>query len=236
MRTHCRYAIALSVAVIAACSSPNTATEPNGILPANPTQTATTTDGGSDAGTSPETQAGAIPIALDSALDTTKKYRLAVVWLQPNDDGPDPAPQVAYDVPFAPNQVSIAIPALAVPRDTLILCARDGNDESVSPCRSDSPFNLGVALLVIGEDANGDGAFTFDEPRALLSLASFIYSAKGGDVLPRASSGEPALIDGTIRSGTHLYESYKRDGGFDRLRPYVPGTTVHFTKSGPNLG
>jgi hypothetical protein len=216
-------------------------------------------DGGTsvvnDAGTQPDSAmlaadsgpppSGSQPISLETALDASKKYRLAIVWYQFNDDGPDPATEVVHDVAFDPRQTSMTMPTVPAPGSQNIVCTRDGVDEAIYPCRADSPYNLGLALIAIVEDRNGNGKTELPYAKstdptadavALWGWAHLVHSAKGGDVIPSKNPGDPpALIDGTTMPGTFLYEAYATGVLFDRLRPFTAGKTLEFKVKGPNL-
>lgn len=183
------------------------------------------------------TSLGTIPITLATPLDPAKSYRFAIAWFQFDDDGPDPDVEIALDQPFDPNATSVQIDGLLGPSQANLLCTRDSDDESKSPCRADSPYKLGLGALFLAEDKNNDGKVEVDYSGngevVRTALGVLVYSEKGGDVLPLTTMGQPELIDGAIPAGATLYESYEVDAGFDRLRARTGPLT--FATEGPNL-
>lgn len=198
------------------------------------------TDASGTSGTSPST--GASAIVLERQLDSTKSYRLVGLWVQLDDDGPDPAVEIAFDVAFDPSAASVAVPAPVLPTDPVLYCMRASDDESVSPCLESTPVRLGIGVVFIAEDENENGKFDVDpskpkngEPIALTAHGAMLYSERGGDALPERKSGP--LVEGTVSAGTHFYEAFRAEPGatFDRLRLPASGTPIRFGAKGPNL-
>jgi hypothetical protein len=191
-------------------------------------------------------RSGTVPIFLETALDSSKKYRFAIVWYQ--FDGAEAASEteVVHDVAFDPRRTSITLPDVPVPGPQNILCRRDGSNEAARPCQADSPYNLGLAQIVIVEDVNGNGnaevpyaqnADPGADKIALWAWAHLVYSARAGDVLPqRKPGGQPVpMIDGPTMAGTVVYEAYSPRACFDHLRSLENYNTLVFKSSAPNL-
>jgi len=89
--------------------------------------------------------------------------RLGVIWFQIDDSGTDPAPQIGFDGAFDPTAGQVNIPLLAVdtPSDAVLLCSRACPDEESCPCMSEP--RIGVALVVVLQDANANGAIDVSE-------------------------------------------------------------------------
>lgn len=190
-------------------------------------------------------------VELETPLDPTKAYRLVALWAQIDDDGPDPAPSLAFDVPFDPGTSSLKLPEASEPTEPNLWCVRADEDETTSPCEATSPYAVGLALIFIAEDTDGDGKFTWDPAKgwrdngelenvALFVRGSLIFSQKGGDALPSRSDGTPQIIDGDISPGVNFYEAYEPEptgdgANFDRLRRASPNAPLVFTKGGVNL-
>jgi hypothetical protein len=88
---------------------------------------------------------------------TISPGRLVVVWFQPNDDGPDPLPQIAYDAPFDPaaNRVTAPVADIAVPVEASLFCERSCDDEAMCPCLSDPKIGIGLIVVAKDEDMSG---------------------------------------------------------------------------------
>lgn len=162
---------------------------------------------------------------LESPLASANGYRLVGLWTQLSDDGEEPAPQVAFDVAFDPAASTVTFPAAATPTDPVLYCQRSRFDESSSPCLGASPYRIGIGWVLISEDVDGDGKFTFDpanpdviEAPVLFADGALVYSAKGGDVLPDRQDG--VLVESPIAPGTTYYQSFKDtpSSTFERLR------------------
>lgn len=178
---------------------------------------------------------------LDPGLPAiTKDYKIAVVWVQLNDDGPDPVPEVAYtaDVLMTTKRIEIPIGAVKVPTDEKnLLCDRATTDESVSPCLSDP--KIGYGLVVAFEDTNGDGKFDQGSDRRIGSAdAIFGFSAKfyAAGSMPATPYEWNRLWPGGVGEGVKIYQVGRPDGGsFDRPLPSMSGQTNLLKERGPNL-
>jgi len=191
---------------------------------------------------------GSVPVTLDAPLDAAKKYRLAVVFTQFDDDYAGPAVDVAYDVPFDPTSTTIDLPSLEAPSAANILCVRKDKQRGQPPgaCDADSPYKIGIGYVVIVEDGNGNGKADFTtsggdgsakivapDVIARVGMGAIVYDEKGGSVLP-SSPELPALVEGTVPAGMTLYEAYRPAGKtFDRLR--VRTVPLVLSAKGPNL-
>jgi len=186
-----------------------------------------------------------IPIALETQLDPQKKYRLGIVWAQLNDDGPDPVPEVGYDVPFDLGSTAITFGTITNPTEKNWLCERECTDEAVCGCLATSKFRVGYGLAVIVRDTNENGKIEFTlssdagaeaDKIELWSFGALTYSPDGGYVMPLSKSGsDPMLLDGSVAQGTALYKAYKKTGAFDRLTPFLAGDTLIFKTKSPNV-
>ncbi len=83
--------------------------------------------------------------------------RVAVVWFQLSDDGPDPIPLIAYDVAFDPavKRVEIPLASITIPNEENLLCPRACADEAMCPCTGEP--KLGTGFVFVGNDADGNG-------------------------------------------------------------------------------
>ncbi len=275
---HCRplaYLLACSIAATSACDSP----EPSPSVPRDePNATSPTTDASApldagvadarapietdgapppsaDAGPRPEAGPlvfpgiGTVPIAFDSPLDPTKRYRLALVFAQFNDDFAPPLVDVVYDEPFAPTSTSISIPPISGASAANLLCARAGavKGQPPGPCDASSTYKVGIGYVMIVEDVNANGRADFSvsgkdgsakpvapDVTAKIALGALIYDETGGSRFPSPPSGaQPPLIVDPVPKGITLYESYKPGTSFDVLRPRTG--PLLFTLRGPNL-
>jgi hypothetical protein len=171
-------------------------------------------------------------------------YRIAVIWFQLDDDGPDPAPLVAYDGPVAKDapMIKIAASAIAPPNEPNQLCARACDDEATCPCLSDPKIGYGLAIAYL--DTSGDGKYTYGRGRApeggvdkMLGIGTVVVGHSAQTYVPSAF---PAPGDGGrfplgwdrlwpegIDQGTHVYRVFRPDGGgsFDKPGKAAPGAT-----------
>ncbi len=200
---------------------------------------------------------GSVPVTVEAPLDAAKKYRLAVVFTQFDDDFAGPAVDVAYDVPFDPTSTTIDLSSLEAPSAANLYCARKDKQRGQPPgaCDADSPYKIGLGYVLIVEDGNGNGKVDFTtsgsdgsakivapDVIARVGMGAIVYDEKGGSVLPSSSLPStgatpingPALIEGAVPAGMTLYESYRPAGSaFDRLR--VRTVPLVLSAKGPNL-
>lgn len=162
--------------------------------------------------------------SLDPATPLAAGNRLVVVWSHLSDDGPDPAPRIAYDAPFDPAAGSIVIPdgAIAVPDEPNITCKRACNDESKCACEADSPLRVAFGYVMVLKDSkldpNGDGRTDVRELFAetnVVGLADLVPLYSDATV-PNASAFIQALSGG-VEQGIKPMAVERRDAGFDRL-------------------
>lgn len=83
--------------------------------------------------------------------------RVIVLWVQLNDDGPDPLPLIAYDAAFDPKAGTIEIPSASIlpPPPENLLCDRACDDEAMCPCTGEVKVGIGYVLAVRDTDMNG---------------------------------------------------------------------------------
>jgi hypothetical protein len=154
------------------------------------------------------------------AVDTTTPIeagRIAAVWFQINDDGPDPRPLVAYEAPFDPavSRVNIPIADIIAPGPELLFCDRACNDESMCPCLADP--QIGFGAVVVSQDANQDGMLDATEALAYYGMGwmSLGYSDKPYMPAP------PPILDVKfpegIERGIRPYRIIDEMGTFDNL-------------------
>lgn len=175
--------------------------------------------------------------SVDILWSTTKKYRLGMLWVQPTDygSGSDSKRELALDLSFDGKMGPFTLPmSLPGPSEYNLLCARNCTDELVCPCNTSSAYRIGVGLIVVVEDTNGNGKIDFaggalTEPGTVgvaIAYGALIYSANGGDVLP-LKNGQPYLLDGTVSKGALGYVAHWPDGGSSqRMRAAAPGEPI----------
>lgn len=135
--------------------------------------------------------------------------RLGVVWAQLNDDGPDPDPQVAFDVPFDGSSAMVAVPtaAIAAPGDAVLYCARACNDEATCPCTGGP--RLGFAYAVVAQDANANGRLDFSMRAGAASdpvvAVGFLLIAQSPEALAVAPAPLNMLFTRGIARGVAPY-------------------------------
>lgn len=217
-------------------------------------------DGG-DSGAAVPTQDGSVAPST-AALGTQKidlsgvrlapstSYRLVVAFSQFDDDYAPTPVDVALDVPFDTTSTTVDLSAVRVPAANTIYCPRKDKKrgEVPGPCDADAAYRVAIGYLMLVEDGNkngkadfgnsgGDGNATILAPdaRAGIALGAVLYDETTGSVLPQGRDGKPILVDGPMRKGFSIYESYRPEGDsvFDRLR--APTAPVKFAEKGPNL-
>ncbi len=217
-------------------------------------------DGG-DSGVAVPTQDGSVAPSA-AALGTQKidlsgvrlapstSYRLVVAFAQFDDDYAQSPVDVALDVPFDITSTTVDLSAVRVPAPNTVYCPRKDKKrgEAPGPCDADAAYRVAIGYLILVEDGNkngkadfgnsgGDGNATILAPdaRAGIALGAVLYDETTGSVLPPGRDGKPILVDGPMRKGFSIYESYRPEGDsvFDRLR--APTAPVKFAEKGPNL-
>jgi hypothetical protein len=211
-----------------------------------------------DASGKPDTAAGPCTAA-DLCFDVTPVRpgttplagKLVVLWGQLDDDGPDPVPKVAYEVPFAGTETRVVIPIaqIALPDEPNLLCKRACTDEAICPCLEDPRVGIGFVVVVPAASAGDASLF---KSRIGVAKMGIAYSDKPfKPAPPRADGGAKysydLLFPDGIEQGTRGYVLVRADGSsFDRLGSAPPGasfelqvcdttdTTVCSPK-GPNL-
>jgi hypothetical protein len=153
--------------------------------------------------------------------------RLGVVWAQLNDDGPDPAPQVAYDVAFGGGaaQVNVPLAALAAPGDAVLYCARACNDEAMCPCTGGP--RIAIAYAVVAVDANANGRIDLGGENGVgrdpLVATGYVVVASSPDAMAVASAPLDMLFTNGIARGVAPY-------------PLVPRGTNRHSLAAPGFG
>lgn len=141
--------------------------------------------------------------------------RLALVWFQLEDDGPDPEPQVAYDVPFSGSlaQVDVPLAAAAAPGDAVLFCARACNDEAACPCVGGPRLAFGYAVVALDADANGrtDVARREGARADPIVAVGFVVVAQSPEAMAVASAPLNMLFTGGIAAGRAPYPLVPRD-------------------------
>lgn len=171
-----------------------------------------------------------------SSTGTVPEYRIAVVWIQFSEDGPDPIHEVAYDAPVSTTATRIEIRAsdVTLPSEPNFLCPRACNDEASCPCLGDPRVSYGQ--VVAYRDMNGDGKLTLARTdggllavpdkvigtaRAIAGFSTQTYP-KGG--LPMIDSGAGdvwnRLWPEGIDKGVHFYRTFNAG---DAAGPDAPG-------------
>jgi hypothetical protein len=152
--------------------------------------------------------------------------RLVVVWIQLNDDGPDPAPQTAYEAPFNGTETRVAIPIaqIGLPTEPVLYCHRGCNDEAMCPCLREPKVGLAI-VGVLPRSADG-GSIS-----ARVGLAQMLvgYSDKAFKPAPAFEAGVYApsdlLFPDGIEQGVFGYGFVQADGSTrNRLGIHPPGT------------
>lgn len=146
--------------------------------------------------------------------------RVAVIWFQLSDDGPDPVPLIGYDAPFDPavKRVEIPIPAIAVPNEENLLCPRACADESMCPCTGEP--KLGTGFVVVANDADGNGKIDPVEVTDAMSGPSGVgYVALGYSATPYAMVPAPydQLFPEGVDEGVRPYRIIEGNMTFDKM-------------------
>ena len=97
---------------------------------------------------------------------------IAVLWFQLDDDGPDPAPLIAYQAPFdgSATQVEIPLSLVAIPNQEHFLCNRACDDESSCPCLDAA--QAGIAYVIVASaQALADPVFDYGEVYGIARMA-----------------------------------------------------------------
>ncbi len=207
----------------------------------------TIADGGVTDGTTPTVPlpgaCGADKMCLDVGVDAgAKPMRIAVLWVQLDDDGPDPVPELAYDAPVdaAATRVEIATSAVKAPIDEKnLLCDRAGDDEALFPCLSEPKVGYGGVIAYVDND--GDQKFDgFKGADVVVGYANAIFGYSEKAHAPGAWPTHPSEWDRMwpkgIGAGVRIYQVERPDGSvFDRPVPSAAGITNVLGPKGPNL-
>lgn len=162
--------------------------------------------------------------------------RVAVLWFQLSDDGPDPMPIIGYDAAFDPavKRVEIPIASITVPNEENLLCPRACNDESMCPCTGEP--KLGVGFVVVGNDADGNGKL---DPAEILGNSSapagFGYMAVGYAAAPYMPVPAPydVLFPAGVDQGVRPYRLMKdAQMVFDRMHKVPDGEVFQLNVCG----
>jgi hypothetical protein len=152
--------------------------------------------------------------------------RLVLAWVQLNDDGPDPAPKIGYEVPFAGTETRIVIPIgqIALPDEPNLYCHRSCTDEAMCPCLADP--KVGIAFVGV-VPAGADGGVT---PRVGLAQMVVGYSDKAFKPAPPFQPGVYAASDWLfpdgIDEGVRGYSLVPRDGSTRNSFGIPPSGTI----------
>lgn len=156
-----------------------------------------------------------------------KPARIAVGWFQLDDDGPDPVPMIAYDAPFDPavKRVEIPLVDIAEPNEENLLCPRACNDESMCPCTGEP--KLGLGLVFVADDADGNGKLDLAEINVPSSSpAGLAYMALGYSPTAQATLPAPygTVFPQGVGAGVRPYRLMKdAQMTFDRMHQVPDG-------------
>ncbi|QDG51579.1 hypothetical protein FIV42_12730 [Persicimonas caeni] len=146
--------------------------------------------------------------------------RLVLAWVQLDDDGPDPEPQVVYDEAFDASATTLEISTdeITDPEEAQLLCTRACDDEAQCGCEPDSPIRAGLGYVVIARDLDESGSIETSE---LFDDANIVGV---GDVIVVWSADSVADADNTevfqsdISQGLRPHDVVEDpDSPFDRL-------------------
>jgi hypothetical protein len=190
--------------------------------------TSSSTSGGSTSSSSSSSSSGGTGVCPENTICLDVKLvqepvgagRLAVVWFQLSDDGPDPIPLVAYDAPFDPavQRVEIPLASITIPNEVNLLCPRACVDESMCPCTGEP--KLGTGFVVVGNDADGNGKL---DPGEILSDASgpkgIAFMGLGYSATPYTTVPSPydSLFPEGVDVGVRPYRIIEGNMTFDKL-------------------
>lgn len=186
--------------------------------------------GGSDAG---PIIAGECPVA-SVTLDVNVigggapvAGRLVVAWGQLDDDGPDPIPDVGYDVQFDTTATTIEIPiaSIGLPTEPNLVCERACDDEATCPCLS-TP-QVGYGLVAVVTDTDGSGAIEPSEVQRVrppgVGYVVVGYSAMRYVPPPATPPQWGELFPEGIEGGVCPYRIIDSPSSFDRPGLVMPG-------------
>jgi len=153
--------------------------------------------------------------------------RVFALWFQLDDDGPDPMPVIGYDAPFDAKATRVEIPnsSITIPNEENLLCPRACNDESMCPCTGEP--KLGIGLVGVANDANGDGKLDMTEVMGLSGGPGGVaYVAIGYTATPYAMLPAPydTIFPEGMDAGVRPYR-LKKDAQmvFDRMHKAPDG-------------
>ncbi|MCC7541282.1 MAG: hypothetical protein IT379_34005 [Deltaproteobacteria bacterium] len=152
--------------------------------------------------------------------------RLAVFWVQMNDDLVAPPPEVVYEEPFDPTVGRIEIPLahIAPPSEAYLWCERDC--PSTYDCDCASELRIGIGFVGVVTDADDNGRITGFEV-----LDGSVPIGIAGVVLVHGPPAATALPDPLhqmfpdgLAPGLMPYR-VEASRPFDTLRATMPGET-----------
>jgi hypothetical protein len=148
--------------------------------------------------------------------------RVAVVWYQLDDDGPDPTPLVAYDVAFLGNESRVDIPIadIGLPDEPNLLCARACDDEATCPCLSEP--KVGIGAVLVAKDINQDGALDAAEALEFHGIGFMAVGYSETEFLPAPLPFDAIFPEG-IDAGVRPYRIIDTADSFDDLGRTVGG-------------
>lgn len=143
----------------------------------------------------------------------TASGEIAVLWFQLYDNGPDPAPLIAYQAPFdgSATEVEILLSKVAIPNPENLLCDRACDDESMCPCLDDAQAGLAV-VIVASSQALAAPVFDYDD---LYGIARMGMGYSAVDQVPPPAYLTFKFPDGLLQ-GVRPYRLID-DGMFDNL-------------------
>ena len=208
--------VLLSASLMLACSAANE-TNPDG------------TDPATNAILTAPVQADA-----DVALAKTSKYRVVFIWAQMDDDGPDPLPEIAVDMPLDTNAKLVVPGNYAPPSEMNYLCKRSCDDEAKCGCTVDTPVKMAFAIGVIVEEGTNVRANLGNskELRDMIVGYTDVALVWSNDAVP---AGTVPFFEGAVEKGAKAYRIVPGTGAFDKLRLFEAGGTISIRKEGPNL-
>lgn len=158
--------------------------------------------------------------------------RLAVVWFQLDDDGPDPAPVIAYDAAFDASASTVTIPTadIANPTEPVLLCQRSCDDETQCECQEDSPIQAGLALTFVVNDADQSGSIEpaeLSDDSAVFGVANTVLAWSPETV---ADADNTDIFQSDLLEGLNPYDVVADpDSSFDRLEASDFDTTFELS-------
>jgi hypothetical protein len=146
--------------------------------------------------------------------------RLVLAWLPSSTGG---VLQVAYDVAFAGTETQVAIPlaSITAPNDQAVTCTRNCADPATCPCTG--TFKMAFGMILVVQDANGDGKAGTDETVLGLSQdANVVYSAIPLNPVPPGYTWDGRPMSEAFPSG--IQQGSLAYVGSQTLTPAAAGT------------